>query len=216
MNTFKTIIITIVLIVTTLCSDALVLCPNSQYVCRDGSTCCRTSVGQMVCCGLPDANCCGTSAGYCCPNGYTCDLYDESCQRALATAFAVRVEKVHPVFSFLPVKVTAEIAALIERHIPVPEVEAQFVGHNTTFYAKELLDGEESIGMFACTDGSLCPSSMTCCSRPGQKSACCKHKNAVCCAGGSHCCPSGSQCDSVTGSCISAVAKLPWDALVAY
>ncbi|TRY98178.1 hypothetical protein DNTS_035004 [Danionella cerebrum] len=49
-------------------------------VCPTGTTCCKLSSGSWACCPMPQAVCCADQK-HCCPQGYKCDLVQESCVR---------------------------------------------------------------------------------------------------------------------------------------
>ena len=57
-----------------------VTCPGGQSECPNGNTCCKLSSGQYGCCPLPNAVCCSDHI-HCCPNGYTCDVSQGTCNR---------------------------------------------------------------------------------------------------------------------------------------
>jgi len=49
-------------------------------VCPDGSTCCELSTGSYGCCPYDGATCCSDHL-HCCPNGYTCNVEQGTCER---------------------------------------------------------------------------------------------------------------------------------------
>ncbi|XP_072212886.1 progranulin [Excalfactoria chinensis] len=53
---------------------------DDRSSCPDGSTCCRRSGGTWGCCPLEQAVCCKDHQ-HCCPQGYTCDIAAQSCEK---------------------------------------------------------------------------------------------------------------------------------------
>lgn len=53
---------------------------DDRTSCPDGSTCCRLSGGAWGCCPLEQAVCCKDHQ-HCCPQGYTCDIATQSCEK---------------------------------------------------------------------------------------------------------------------------------------
>ncbi|XP_069094008.1 progranulin isoform X18 [Pleurodeles waltl] len=51
---------------------------DDTFSCPDDNTCCRTASGEWGCCPMPKAVCCSDHV-HCCPNGYTCNVEQESC-----------------------------------------------------------------------------------------------------------------------------------------
>ncbi|XP_039421739.1 progranulin isoform X2 [Corvus cornix cornix] len=56
---------------------------DEETSCPDGSTCCRLSLGTWGCCPFEQAVCCRDHQ-HCCPQGYTCNVATESCEKLLA------------------------------------------------------------------------------------------------------------------------------------
>ena len=78
-----------------------VVCPGGEVECPDGNTCCQLASGQYGCCPLPNAVCCSDHL-HCCPQGYTCDVSEGTCNKGneivawfeKSTALTVNVETV--------------------------------------------------------------------------------------------------------------------------
>ncbi|XP_040046250.2 granulin a [Gasterosteus aculeatus] len=55
---------------------------DGQEQCPDDNTCCQLQSGEWGCCPMPDAVCCPDKV-HCCPQGYTCNMASNSCQKLL-------------------------------------------------------------------------------------------------------------------------------------
>ncbi|CAJ1076382.1 LOW QUALITY PROTEIN: progranulin-like [Xyrichtys novacula] len=55
---------------------------DGQSQCPEHTTCCRLSTGEWGCCPLENAVCCQDKK-HCCPQGYTCDIASNSCQKLI-------------------------------------------------------------------------------------------------------------------------------------
>ncbi|XP_054463078.1 granulin a [Anoplopoma fimbria] len=55
---------------------------DSQSQCPEDTTCCRLSTGEWGCCPIPNAVCCQDKE-HCCPQGYTCNMASNSCQKLI-------------------------------------------------------------------------------------------------------------------------------------
>ncbi|KAM8844812.1 granulin a [Spinachia spinachia] len=55
---------------------------DEQSQCPGETTCCRLLSGEWGCCPLSDAVCCPDKV-HCCPQGYTCNMASNSCQKLL-------------------------------------------------------------------------------------------------------------------------------------
>ncbi|GFR93817.1 granulin-like protein, partial [Elysia marginata] len=60
-----------------------VTCPD-QSVCPSGSTCCLNQQGGYGCCPVPHAVCCSDKL-HCCPESYTCDVSQGTCNKGKDT-----------------------------------------------------------------------------------------------------------------------------------
>ncbi|XP_068161301.1 granulin b [Antennarius striatus] len=54
---------------------------DKQTMCPRGSTCCKKDTGLWACCPLPQAVCCNDHE-HCCPDGYTCNVAEQTCDKA--------------------------------------------------------------------------------------------------------------------------------------
>ncbi|XP_035510474.1 granulin a [Morone saxatilis] len=55
---------------------------DARTQCPEHTTCCRLVTGQWGCCPLENAVCC-TDKEHCCPQGYTCNVASNSCQKLI-------------------------------------------------------------------------------------------------------------------------------------
>ncbi|KAG8006473.1 Granulin [Nibea albiflora] len=55
---------------------------DSQTQCPDHTTCCKLEMGEWGCCPLENAVCCPDKE-HCCPQGYTCNIASNSCQKVI-------------------------------------------------------------------------------------------------------------------------------------
>ena len=53
------------------------VCPDNT-VCTVNNTCCKGTDGNYSCCSVSNGVCCN-SIGYCCPQGYQCDITNNNC-----------------------------------------------------------------------------------------------------------------------------------------
>lgn len=72
---------------------------NDSVACADGSTCCKSAVGEWACCPLPKAVCCDDHL-HCCPHGTICNLAASTCDDPYGNTVMPWVGKV-PVFPLL-------------------------------------------------------------------------------------------------------------------
>eukprot|EP00045_Choanoeca_perplexa_P010142 m.101489 g.101489 ORF g.101489 m.101489 type:complete len:370 (-) comp15173_c0_seq2:1119-2228(-) len=61
-------------------SQAKVNCTSSDSSCPENTTCCQMEFGAIACCPLPNATCCATTLGRCCPDDYVCSANGTECQ----------------------------------------------------------------------------------------------------------------------------------------
>ncbi|GFS07040.1 granulins-like [Elysia marginata] len=71
-----------------------VVCPD-QSSCPSGSTCCETEEGGYGCCPLLNAVCCSDKV-HCCPEGYTCDVSQGTCNKGKDTLAFVKKQPATP------------------------------------------------------------------------------------------------------------------------
>ncbi|XP_051243041.1 granulin a isoform X8 [Dicentrarchus labrax] len=55
---------------------------DGQTQCPEHTTCCRLVTGQWGCCPMENAVCCADKE-HCCPQGYTCNVASNSCQKLI-------------------------------------------------------------------------------------------------------------------------------------
>ncbi|TDH03325.1 hypothetical protein EPR50_G00161570 [Perca flavescens] len=55
---------------------------NGQHQCPQHTTCCQLLTGEWGCCPLQNAVCC-PDMKHCCPQGYTCNIASNSCQKVI-------------------------------------------------------------------------------------------------------------------------------------
>nr|XP_033500520.1 granulin a [Epinephelus lanceolatus] len=55
---------------------------EEQTQCPEHTTCCQLPTGDWGCCPLPNAVCCPDKE-HCCPQGYTCNMASNSCQKVI-------------------------------------------------------------------------------------------------------------------------------------
>lgn len=61
---------------------------NATTSCPAGETCCKQPSGDWGCCPIPLAVCCEDHE-HCCPNGYTCNLASETCEKQSVSVPAI-------------------------------------------------------------------------------------------------------------------------------
>ena len=57
-------------------------CPDGTY-CGSKETCCEMTDGSYGCCPYKNAVCCEDKSN-CCPNGYICNLKQQSCDTSIS------------------------------------------------------------------------------------------------------------------------------------
>lgn len=140
---------------------------DGQSQCPEHTTCCRLFTGEWGCCPLQNGVCC-PDMEHCCPQGYTCNVASNSCQKVVM----LQVETIPLTPVYLP------------EHRPRPDP----VTHG------DVQCDEQT----KCKDGETCcrtsPSTWGCC--PSPNAVCCSDMKH-CCPTGYTCTEAGS-CDQDT------------------
>ncbi|XP_026876119.2 granulin b [Electrophorus electricus] len=156
---------------------------DDTYLCPGGTTCCRQKSGAWACCPLPQAVCCD-DLQHCCPQGYTCDIAQESCE--------------HPSLPSMP-WVNKRPALSMTQH-------SDAIANASSSEAASVVQHEHW-----CDKHTSCPRDNTCCYMTKfSKWGCCPLPQAVCCGDGDHCCPRGYTCDEKKPTCIIGHLEIPW------
>lgn len=144
-----------------------VMC-DGQTQCPDHTTCCQLPSGDWGCCPLEHAVCCQDKM-HCCPQGYTCDVASNSCQKVIM--LQLETLPLIPVF----------LAQLRTDQPQLPPLEQKNVK----------CDDKTS-----CEDGQTCcrmsASTWGCCPLPN--AVCCSDMQHCCPAG--HTCTPGGDCEA--------------------
>lgn len=216
----------------------------SNTVCPDGSecpgaqTCCQDPNGAYLCCPLPQATCCSDKE-HCCPQGYTCNLPQQTCDKESVSL---------PLFTKSQPVARAKTVVCPDHKSECPEGSTccDMGGHygccpiqNAVCcsdhlhccppgYTCDVARGTCDKGMLSvpwhtklpavvrkenditCPDGSSCPDGQTCCAIDSGDYGCCPQPEAVCCSDHQHCCPHGFTCDMSAGRCVKGSISLPW------
>lgn len=177
--------------------DAANVTCDASHSCPDGTTCCTTSTGDWQCCPFPQAVCCDDHV-HCCPNGYTCDLAEKTCDSPLGAVPMVGKEAAHTTQN---PPTTSEDSP--KTSTAAAEIQTQGDDHND--------DAEEEDGRMQCDATTACPRHTTCCLRSSvHKWGCCPIPEGVCCSDGDHCCPKHFNCDVNSTSCTKGDVVIPW------
>ena len=207
---------------------ANVPCPDGGQ-CSDGDTCCQTSSGAYGCCPQPNAVCC-SDGKHCCPEGYQCDLADNTCTKGGIKEKVTLQELVTKAVANVPCPDGGQcpdgntcclttsgsygccpqpnaVCCSDGKHC-CPEGYQCDLADNTCTKGgiKEKVTLQElvtkAVANVPCPDGGQCPDGNTCCLTTSGSYGCCPQPNAVCCSDHTHCCPEGYQCDVGSGTCV--------------
>ncbi|KAI5620383.1 granulins isoform X1, partial [Silurus asotus] len=153
---------------------------DETSTCPTGTTCCKEKSGTWACCLLPQAVCCADHE-HCCPQGYKCDVAQQSCEH-----------------TFLPsMPWVKKQPALSVTHISISEPSTNM---ESSLHHRIKCDAQTS-----------CPRGSTCCYMEKLKKwGCCPLPKAVCCLDGYYCCPSGYICDKEKPTCRKGKHQIPW------
>ncbi|XP_062847915.1 granulin b [Trichomycterus rosablanca] len=154
---------------------------DETSVCPVGTTCCKQKSGAWACCPLPKAVCCDDHE-HCCPQGYKCDIAQESCDHS--TLPSIPWVKKNPAL----------------KTIPSSDTDANDVNSESALKHDQ-----------KCDEHTSCPRGSTCCFMKNfRKWGCCPLPQAVCCENGEHCCPKGYNCDKDNAFCVKGKHQIPW------
>ncbi|XP_042910902.1 progranulin-like isoform X1 [Parasteatoda tepidariorum] len=146
------------------------VCPGSSFQCPDVSTCCKLPGDEWGCCPFENATCCEDKV-HCCPEGMTCNVAEQSCERDGFTYLMFdSKKKLHRSHN-------VKMDQIVEME---PSSVSNVVCPGSSFQ---------------------CPDLFTCCKLPGAEWGCCPFENATCCADKLHCCPEGMTCDATSTHC---------------
>ncbi|UYV61466.1 GRN, partial [Cordylochernes scorpioides] len=203
------------------------ICPDRSK-CPEDSTCCLMEDGSYGCCLYSEATCCSDGV-HCCPNGYSCDLVNQDCQKNGLSA---------PLLKKLPSMKSSDQVCPDKSQCPgdstcclmddgtygcCPYREATCCedkehccpnGYSCDLVNQDCRKNELSAPLLKklpiknqkgviCPDDTICPKNTTCCKMITGPYGCCPFPNATCCRDGIHCCPHGNRCDMVFYHCIS-------------
>ncbi|XP_008414664.1 granulin a isoform X2 [Poecilia reticulata] len=88
---------------------------DDDHQCPERTSCCKLFTGEWGCCPLQNAVCCSDKE-HCCPEGYTCDVVSNSCQKLIL----LQLEKLPLIPVFLP-EYRLELAPLKPRVVQCDE-----------------------------------------------------------------------------------------------
>ncbi|XP_064647998.1 SCO-spondin-like isoform X2 [Lineus longissimus] len=216
-----------------------VVCPDGQGTCPTDSTCCKLASGKYGCCPLPSATCCDDHI-HCCPNGYTCDTAQSTCNKG---ALFVPMAKKIPAESVVPEKLLGSKILCPDRETVCDEGSTCCMlksgdygccplkkalcctdqehccpeGYHCDVKTKQclpapspMLKHSSSVSVVICPNKQTCPDGNTCCRLASGDYGCCPRPKAVCCPDLTHCCPNGYTCNLKAGSCTQGALSLPW------
>ncbi|UYV61465.1 GRN [Cordylochernes scorpioides] len=185
------------------------ICPDRSK-CPEDSTCCLMEDGSYGCCLYSEATCCSDGV-HCCPNGYSCDLVNQDCQKNGLSAPLLKKlpsmkssDQVCPDKSQCPGDSTCCLMddgsyGCCPYHCRKNELSAPLL-------KKLPIKNQKGV---ICPDDTICPKNTTCCKMITGPYGCCPFPNATCCRDGIHCCPHGNRCDMVFYHCISEGISIP-------
>ncbi|KAG7282759.1 hypothetical protein CRUP_029967, partial [Coryphaenoides rupestris] len=194
---------------------------DHQTMCPRGTTCCRKGSGRWACCPLPQAVCCHDQE-HCCPQGYRCNLAQQSCD-APGSGRSLPLVRKTPT---LPPRADSPSLAGVKCDTrttcprdttccfmkwsgswgccPLPKphgVGLQRMPWIAKVGAVQQDVPQGMLGDVKCDNSSSCASGTTCCKLATGEWGCCPLIKAVCCDDHEHCCPQGYTCNMHSGTC---------------